>query len=166
MHLYQGGAIPGKQIRVVEIPGFDVEACGGTHLNNTSEAEQIKILKANKVKDGVVRITFTAGNAAKKKEQAQDALVSRLSTLLEVKDVLIAYRAHELFQKWKTARKAATKRKKIDLKGLELKSQIEYSGDILKKTAELVKSQPQHLEKTLIKFKEELEKFKKEIQAL
>lgn len=29
--LYQGGAVPGKRIRVVEIQGFDVEACGGTH---------------------------------------------------------------------------------------------------------------------------------------
>jgi alanyl-tRNA synthetase len=166
MHLYQGGAVPGKDIRVVEIPGFDVEACGGTHLNNTSEAEQIKILKANKVKDGVVRITFTAGEAAKAKEQAQDALLSRISILLGVKDTLIVHRAEELFQKWKIARKAATKKKKIDLKQLELTRNIEYTGDILKKTAELVKSQPQHLEKTLIKFKEELEKFKKEIEAL
>jgi alanyl-tRNA synthetase len=36
MTIYQGGAVPGKNIRIVEIPGVDVEACGGTHLNNTS----------------------------------------------------------------------------------------------------------------------------------
>ncbi|MBN1644634.1 alanine--tRNA ligase [Candidatus Woesearchaeota archaeon] len=167
MHLYQGGAVPGKQIRIVEIPGIDVEACGGTHLNNTKEAEQIKILKTTKVKDGVVRIIFTAGDAAKKKEKAQDALLSRISALLNVKETQIPARAEELFQKWKTARKAATKRKKIDLKLLELTSKEEYTGqDILKKTAEIIKSQPAHLEKTLIKFKQELEEFKKKIEAL
>jgi len=38
MIIYQGGVAPGKQLRIVNIPGIDVEACGGTHLNNTSEA--------------------------------------------------------------------------------------------------------------------------------
>jgi len=65
VEIYQGGAVPGKQLRIVNIPKVDVEACGGTHLNNTEEAEQIKIIKTTKVKDGVVRIIFTAGNAAK-----------------------------------------------------------------------------------------------------
>ncbi len=166
MRLYQGGAVPGKLIRVVEIPGIDVEACGGTHLNNTKEAGQIKILKTTKIKDGVVRIIFAAGKAAVEKEKAQDALLSRISTLLGVKDSQIPYRAEELFQKWKIARKASTKRKKIDLKELELHVKKDYEGDILKKTAEIIKSQPAHLEKTLIKFKEELERFKKEIATL
>jgi len=30
--LYQGGVPPGDSIRVLNIPGIDVEACGGTHL--------------------------------------------------------------------------------------------------------------------------------------
>ena len=34
MAIYQGGAVPGKNLRIVEVPGIDVEACGGTHLNN------------------------------------------------------------------------------------------------------------------------------------
>ena len=31
--LYQGGAVPGKIIRVVEIVGLDAEACGGIHCS-------------------------------------------------------------------------------------------------------------------------------------
>ena len=166
MRLYQGGAVPGKQIRIVEIPGIDVEACGGTHLNNTSEAGNIKIIKTTKIKDGVVRIIFTAGKAALEKEQEQDALLSRISQLLEVKEKEIPYRAEELFQKWKIARKAATKKKKINTKELEMHIKKEYTGNIIKKTSEIVKSQPAHLEKTLIKFKKELEEFKKKIQSL
>ncbi len=35
--LYQGGAVPGRELRIVEIEGIDVEACGGTHCTHTSE---------------------------------------------------------------------------------------------------------------------------------
>ncbi len=33
-----------KEVRLVEIEGFTIEACGGTHLKNTSEVKGIKIL--------------------------------------------------------------------------------------------------------------------------
>jgi len=66
MGIYQGGAVPGRMIRVVNIPGVDVEACGGTHLNNTAEVDKIKLLKTGKIQDGVVRIEFTAGEEAGK----------------------------------------------------------------------------------------------------
>jgi len=33
-----------KEVRLVEIEGFTIEACGGTHLANTSEAKGIRIL--------------------------------------------------------------------------------------------------------------------------
>ncbi|MFH1055930.1 MAG: alanine--tRNA ligase, partial [Candidatus Altiarchaeota archaeon] len=46
MRLYQGGAVPGVELRIVNIVGVDVEACGGTHLTNTSEAGHIKMLSA------------------------------------------------------------------------------------------------------------------------
>ncbi len=59
--LYQGGAVPGKEIRVVNIKDFDVEACAGTHFDNTKYTEQIKILRAKKIQDGVVRLEITAG---------------------------------------------------------------------------------------------------------
>ena len=63
MAIYQGGAVPGKKIRIVEVPGIDVEACGGTHLNNTAETGKIKIINSQKIQDGVVRLKFTAGKA-------------------------------------------------------------------------------------------------------
>ncbi len=165
MRLYQGGAVPGKVIRIVEIPGIDVEACGGTHLNNTSEAEQIKILKTAKVKDGVVRITFAAGNAAKQKEKAQDEMLAKVMKVLGVTEKQVPYRAQEVFVKWKAARKALSQKKIMHSREFELTSKQEYDGeDVLKKAAELIKSQVPHLEQTLIKFKKELEEFKKQIQ--
>lgn len=59
--LYQGGVPPGNSIRVLDIPGVDVEACGGTHLNEIGEIEKIKILKSERIQDGVNRIVFAAG---------------------------------------------------------------------------------------------------------
>lgn len=43
--LYQGGIVPGNQLRVVNIEGIDTEACCGTHANNTAEVGWIKMIK-------------------------------------------------------------------------------------------------------------------------
>ncbi len=59
--LYQGGVPPGNSIRVLDIPGVDVEACGGTHLDFIGEIEKIRILKSERIQDGVNRIVFAAG---------------------------------------------------------------------------------------------------------
>ncbi len=63
--LYQGGASPGKTIRVVNVAnGFDVEGCGGTHVKRTGEIELIKIIKTERIQDGVNRIEFACGTSA------------------------------------------------------------------------------------------------------
>ena len=53
--LYQGGVAPVKDLRIVNIEGFDVEACGGTHVKNTGEVGIIKITKTERVQDGETR---------------------------------------------------------------------------------------------------------------
>jgi alanyl-tRNA synthetase len=80
--LYQGGVPPGNLIRVLNIPKIDVEACGGTHLNNTSEVEKVRILKAERIQDGVNRIVFVAGKVADKYQQEELQLYQRIETLL------------------------------------------------------------------------------------
>ncbi len=62
--LYQGGTVPGKEIRVVEIDAFDVEACGGTHTERTGEVGLIKLLRSRRIQDGVVRLEYVAGKPA------------------------------------------------------------------------------------------------------
>lgn len=59
--LYQGGVPKQAVIRVVEIEEWDAEACFGTHLRNTIEAGGIKIINAEKIQDGVVRLEYAAG---------------------------------------------------------------------------------------------------------
>jgi alanyl-tRNA synthetase len=63
--LYQGGASPGKLVRVVNTAnGFDVEACGGTHLSSTGEVELVKITRTERIQDGVNRLEYTCGKPA------------------------------------------------------------------------------------------------------
>jgi alanyl-tRNA synthetase len=43
--LYQGGIVPGNNLRVVDIEGIDTEACCGTHADNTAEVGWIRVVK-------------------------------------------------------------------------------------------------------------------------
>ncbi|MFB6215678.1 MAG: hypothetical protein ABEJ72_01720, partial [Candidatus Aenigmatarchaeota archaeon] len=43
---------------------IDVEACGGTHLSSTSEAEEFVVTGSRKIQDGVIRLEYKAGEAA------------------------------------------------------------------------------------------------------
>ncbi len=143
--IYQGGVAPGKTLRIVDISGIDVEACGGTHLNNTSEAEQIKIIKSNKIKDGVVRITFTAGNAAKKIIEESKKTITKIASLLDCKPDQIPGRTQELFDQWKKARKKK-------LTEFKLTSNTSYKGDVITKSAEILQTQPEFVLKTIERF--------------
>ncbi len=161
MAIYQGGAVPGKNIRIVEIEGVDVEACAGTHLNTTDETGTIKILKSTKIQDGVIRLTFTAGNATAEVDSEQQSLIGEAAKLLGVKPNQVPARAQELFSKWKKARKAKKKKKEIRPEELKLTSTEKYDGDALAKTAEILKTQPEHIVNTIARFLRELEEFRK-----
>jgi alanyl-tRNA synthetase len=80
--LYQGGAVPGKEIRVVRIGDWDVEACAGTHLKNTSEIGFIKIVHSERVQDGVERLAYSIGIPGLKAVQRAEALIVKLSETL------------------------------------------------------------------------------------
>ncbi|MEM4396205.1 MAG: alanine--tRNA ligase-related protein [Candidatus Woesearchaeota archaeon] len=84
--IYQGGAVPGKELRIVKILKednsiLDVEACGGTHLDYTSEIEEFKILDVKKPQDGIIRFEFVAGNAARKVLNESYDLATRIINL-------------------------------------------------------------------------------------
>ncbi len=82
--IYQGGVVPTNDVRIVNIGGLDIEACGGTHVFNTGELGLIKILKTERIQDGVVRIEFVAGENALNRVQDQDNqmqyIVNKLGT--------------------------------------------------------------------------------------
>ncbi len=153
MDIYQGGAVPGKELRIVMIPDVDVECCGGTHLNTTKEAEEIKMLKASKIQDGVVRLTFTAGAAAKKTDQQYEGVLEKVAVLLSCKENQLPARVEELFQKWK---KVVKKKQQLSAEEKQLTSTQEYAGDVLAELARILKTQPEHVHKTIERFLKEM----------
>lgn len=80
--LYQGGAVPGKDIRVVKTGDWDVEACAGTHLRNTGEAGFLKIVYTERIQDGVERLGYAIGVEALKAVQHQEEILWKVSETL------------------------------------------------------------------------------------
>lgn len=151
--LYQGGAVPGKDIRVVDIPGFDVEACGGTHLNKTGEAEIIKILKTSKIQDGIVRIEFVAGERAKQHIAQRQEIIGIVAKLLDTTEEMIPSSAQLLFDQWKAARKGK-------LAEFSPGESQPYKGDVLAKVAEILQTQQHNIPSTIERFQKDIVKAK------
>ena len=161
MGIYQGGVAPGKTLRIVEIPEVDVECCGGTHLDNTREAELIKIEKATKIQDGIVRITFTAGKAARSSGTEEHHILEEAAQILHCEVTEVPARAEELFTKWKKAKKEASKGNLLDKELFVLTKKEKCEGDALTKTATILKTQPEHIIRTIERFMKELNEMKK-----
>ncbi len=137
MTIYQGGAVPGKNLRIVEIPGVDVEACGGTHLNNTSETGYIHITKSQKIQDGIVRLTFVAGEATNKLKEKHKRILNELKDILNVDRKQLVGRVKELLEKWKNVNKAL-KTGNVDESDLQLTSTKTFEGDALSEISQFL----------------------------
>ena len=102
--LYQGGIPPGEKIRIVKV-GEDVEACAGTHCQSTGEVGPIKILKTERIQDGVERVEFAAGTAAVCAMQKIEALLVDSSKTLSVPLEYLPETVERFFGEWKALQK-------------------------------------------------------------
>ena len=103
--IYQGGAVPKKELRIVSVGSIDSEACGGLHTNDTSEVGFISIFKTKRIQDGIIRLEFAAGDVAMKQLQEKEKLLKEISKQLGVSEDKVPEKVKELFDTWKTMRK-------------------------------------------------------------
>ncbi|NJE08258.1 alanine--tRNA ligase [Thermococcus sp. M39] len=152
--LYQGGVVPGRVIRVLKIEDWDVQACGGTHLPSTGLVGPIKILRTERIQDGVERIIFACGEAAIKEWQKERDIIKKTSEVFRVPPEKLPETAEKFFEEWKQARKEVEKLKKELAKLLvyELESKVEKIGEI-EFIGEVVKGDLDHLREAALKLK-------------
>ena len=103
--LYQGGAVPGKEVRVVKVGDWEVEACAGTHVKNTAELGYLKILHTERVQDGRERLVYTTGLYAVKAPHENEKLIAKLSEILNAPVDKLVQTAERVIEEWKNARK-------------------------------------------------------------
>lgn len=110
-HLYQGGIVPGNVIRVVNIEGVDVEACCGTHADNTSEVGWIKMIKSSRVSDGILRLYYMAGKKVMKALNQETTVINELKKSWKVKLEDIVTTGNRFFNDFKKYEKEAQNQK-------------------------------------------------------
>jgi len=98
--IYQGGIPAGEQIRLIQV-GEDVQACAGTHVSRTGDIGAIKILGTERIQDGVVRLTYAAGEAAIEATQATEDALSEAARILDVDPEEVPETAERFFEEWK-----------------------------------------------------------------
>lgn len=120
-----------EDIRLVIIPNYDYNGCGGTHPSSTGQVSAIKILDWEKQR-GKARIRFVCGNRILKQLHNKHTDSLELSRLLSAPEAELPAAAQKLLDTNKVLSKT------ID----ELKEQLlKYEADELVTNAKIIKEQ-------------------------
>jgi len=99
--IYQGGVPMDKEIRLVEIEGWDIQACFGTHLANTGEVGALKITGSKKIQDGVVRLEYVAATRVAEIARELDNVLDDISKLIGGDKTMVLRRMRNFLEKEK-----------------------------------------------------------------
>ncbi len=139
--LYQGGVVPGKKIRVVDIEDWNAQACAGTHCLWTGDIGLIKIIRTERIQDGVERLEFAVGDAAVELVQKQNERLSKAAKILRSSPDRVATATQQLFEQWKSARKELdalrARAAELQLAGLRAKSRRVGAVDVIDELIEV-----------------------------
>jgi alanyl-tRNA synthetase len=132
--LYQGGAVPGREIRVVKIGDWEVEACAGTHLKSTGEIGFIKIIHSERIQDGVERLVYAIGTHALKAVQKNEELLWQVSEILNAPLEKLGKTAEKLVKELREAnaerRRLIKEIAKLESASASAKVKVEVASEI------------------------------------
>ncbi|MBV9156175.1 MAG: alanine--tRNA ligase, partial [Acidobacteriaceae bacterium] len=110
----------GENVRVVSIPGFSRELCGGTHVRRTGDIGMFKIVYEGSISAGVRRIEAITGEAALEKFQQATAQLLKAGELLHTSDAGVLDQVEKLLEN-----ERILERQVVHLKSQVARQQIE-----------------------------------------
>ncbi|HEU0079447.1 MAG TPA: alanine--tRNA ligase, partial [Longimicrobiaceae bacterium] len=96
----------GDVVRVVEIPGFSMELCGGTHVRTTGQIGLFRIVSESGVAAGVRRIEAVTGPQAFERARRDEATVREAARLLRTREDNLLPRIQGLQEELRDAQRA------------------------------------------------------------
>ena len=80
----------GEQVRVVSVPGFSQELCGGTHVRRTGDIGLCKIVYEGSISSGVRRIEAITGEGALRQFQESAGALRRVAEIVHASEPELA----------------------------------------------------------------------------
>jgi len=119
----------GETVRVIEVPGFSKELCGGTHVRRTGEIGLFKITSEGSISAGVRRIEAVTGEGALERFRQMMDTVQRAAALLRTAEP-------ELVEQ---VERAVEQRRALERQVEQLKSKLaqSQSGDLESQAREI-----------------------------
>ena len=114
----------GDVVRVVTVPGFSMEFCGGSHVSNTAQIGMFKITTEASTGAGVRRIEAVTGHGAVEHVNATEAMVKGLAVELKCRVNDVPARLEALQAELK-----ATQKKAEELAAQIAKAQVSNVAD-------------------------------------
>ncbi|MBN2370858.1 MAG: alanine--tRNA ligase [Vicinamibacteria bacterium] len=93
----------GERVRVVEVPGFSKEFCGGTHVRRTGEIGLLLVTGEQGIAAGTRRIEALAGKAAVSRSQQDASIILALTTASKIDRASLAEEQARLREQLKAA---------------------------------------------------------------
>ena len=100
--------VTGK-VRLIKIGDFDINPCGGFHVNNTAEIGPIKIINKEKIKGNLTRLYYVAGKRALEDYTYKNTLLKSLSLSLTTSIESLNERVKSLLEEKKDLKKELKK---------------------------------------------------------
>jgi len=92
----------GESVRVVSIPDFSRELCGGTHVKRTGDIGLLKIIYEGSISAGVRRIEAVTGEGALNRFQSASEQLAKFGQLLHTSETGVLEQVEKLLEQQKT----------------------------------------------------------------